>query len=72
VAPLEVHRDDERQRIVALIGTDRARDASDGGCAVAVPAFENLPLEEPDRLADAVDANVGDQLVEIRPFEQRK
>ena len=72
VAALEVQRDDESDGVVALIGARRTRNARHGGGAVAVAAVEDLLLVDPDRLAHAVGAHVGDQLVEVRALEQRE
>src|SRR6516165_2424315 len=69
---MEIHRDDESQRVIAFIGAGRARDACGCGCAVAVAAVENLLFKEPNRLAHTMDANVGDKLVKVVALDQRE
>ena len=56
---LEVERDDEPHRVVAVIGPRRARNARHRGGAVAVAAVEDPLLVDPDGLANAVGFDVG-------------
>jgi hypothetical protein len=57
---MHIHRNDEAKRIVAFVGARRQGDFRCNGPVAAVAAVEDFALENPDRLAHAVGADVGD------------
>ena len=70
MATLHVHRDDERQRVVAIEIAEARLDSSRHARPVAIAAIEDLAVKQDDRLAQAVGINVGHECVELFPFDQ--
>jgi len=72
MSAVNVGRDDERQRIGARVLAGPERDAGTLASNIAVPAIEDLAIEDGAGLVLPVLSDVFSELVEFRACHQRK
>ena len=69
---VEIQRQHERQRVVAVEFEELRLDSGGLARPIAIPAVEDHAFVNRDRLEEAVRSDVGDERVESLALEQRQ